>query len=469
MLILAVDEIRRIEDEIERKKLLNVLCGLLQNQVGLRRRPFFVVVSCLDVAGVMVLKTESQRRINPIRLLPCPPEGIEAVKLHCQLKTPRRNSDPTILRQDLYSTNGHYRSLETYSRGDLISDGDGNAFPTQLELLRFTYQHEAMYPWLQESEVLPVGPQSKNMLYKCASEPGFGIFYGDVDLATKTVVPVLNIAIVNNGLAMVPPAPALTPNGFLDETANGLVPFLRLLISAVGAINPTKRLELVLPRLVTLRSFLFEKSVSLDILLSVKVKVENPDNTIPQTHRTVLPMFKGWGGDNDLTHVCTPVLKHHHLHGLESEAPPYTQISGDALIKTTFKKSRDSPDAGVLMAFPDLLNYIGIEGVVFGLLQDSRDSSKQFPMAVQLKCRGSKVNPCDLIGWATDAHKQMQHLGFRKGEYYVLLGGTMLPKAGADLPEGTIAVGPEFIRALCRPFGLRSVIMQRIDGEIDSS
>ncbi len=118
LVILAVDELRKIGDLQGRTELLNVVSALSQTENS-GEHPLFPIVSCLDVEGVLSIKSGSGRPLQPIKLLPCPPcDMIETFRvLQCQrgrrLRVERRtefadpksrrspSSKPSLLRRDL--------------------------------------------------------------------------------------------------------------------------------------------------------------------------------------------------------------------------------------------------------------------------------------------------------------------------------------------------------------------------------
>ncbi len=153
---------------------------------------------------------------------------------------------------------------------------------------------------------------------------------------------------------------------------------------------------------------------------------------------------------------------HKGIYLSEPKGEEGTRGAGDTLIKS------GRVETGVRFAFPTMADYPALlcSGlVVFGLLSDTNDPTKQYPLAVQMKC-GGQVPADDVKEWARAAHDHMTKvLGFRQREYYVLLCVANLPSATSALSKGTLVVGPDFLEALCRPFGIGSALMEEIQGK----
>jgi hypothetical protein len=343
--------------------------------------------------------------------------------------------DEATVRHWIFSTNGHYRSLETLANGQLITAGDPDAFPAQLAVLRMIYQDQAMQPKIKETTELDRFAKHKT-LYQCASQAAYGIFYVDVDPENDTVTPQLNLLIVANTMRS---GPHNTP----------LFAFLHSIIHKMGKIDAGKEIEQIVPQLLVLRAFLHDAPCSVLDLLSVAIRSD--DKVIP-------PLFTDW--QSPASRLCTRHLLMEDLKSTYFTEPPAEEATCDtgvSLIKLT-----ESTGAGVRLAFPRVQNYPAIEGVVFGLLGDANDPTKQYPLAVQMQCY-SDGHPSEVVEWANKAHDHVQNkLGFRKREYYVLLCVTNLPSPAPTLPKGTLVVGPEFLEALCRPFGLGSAVLEII-------
>jgi hypothetical protein len=425
LVILAIDELRKIEEEQMLRDLLNIVAGLSHKQ-NHAMLPMFPIVSCLDVEGVLSVRSKSGGPLQPITLLPCSPRDMEEV---LRVARPKWNVGEKTLRNWIFSTNGHYRSLEKLENGSVIKDGCMEAFPAQLALLRKIYQHESMLPKMTETVELDPFHKKRMTLFQCACASNYGIFYAQVDLHAQTVIPQLNMMCVANTLRSI------------DGDNKPVSDFLLSIIRKIGNLNAAKEAEQIVPLLPVLRAFLKDAPWIAEELLSVA--------RVDIGRRVIKPWFIGWQ-PSDAACLCTRHLKVKDLENLYLTVDGTSETSGDTLIQSG---GANSAGGGVRFAFPSAKTYPGIEGVVFGLLGDTNDPSKQYPLAVQMKCRG-EVRPGKLAEWAQLAHDQMMSLGFRAGEYYVLLGTANLSPTFPDLPKGTLVVGPDFLEALCRPFGL---------------
>jgi hypothetical protein len=225
--------------------------------------------------------------------------------------------------------------------------------------------------------------------------------------------------------------------------------------------TPIKDISLAIPRLLVLRAFLLNPPPWADQgmvedLLSVTVRAWTgyPTRDIVD----IKPLFTGW----QLSEAHPPCARKPRMEDLEAmdlvEETPCTMATGEALIKRGVRNG----GAGVCFAFPKASDYPAIQGVVFGLLRDAKDATKQYPLAVQMSCFAG-AGPTALVRRAQRAHEQMKQLGSSEGEYYVLLCGTNLPSTiPTDLPKGTLVVGDTFLEALCRPFGLGPAVLDAI-------
>jgi hypothetical protein len=439
VVILAVDELRKISEPAKRSQLLDTLAGLSQAE-NQEKRPLFPIVSCLDAAGVFSVNTETRRSLQPITLLPCPPSDIDDLLDElAQRKWP--GWDRAFVRHQLFSTNGHYRSLEMLAGRKSVTAGSWTAFAAQVAVLRMIYKHRSMLPKVEEATVIDPDGKSQDRpstLYQCASEEHYGIFYGEVDVQNKQVTPRLNMMIVANSIHDLP-----------DNTKVPLSDLLLSIIHKMGKVLAEKEIELIVPQLLVLRAFLQDAPWIVDDLLSIAIRTDK-GVTVKN------PWFIGWE-PSDPGRLCTRKLTLDDLKGINlTEATGENWLTGDEVIKAGAKCR-----SGVRFAFPKVSNYPGIEGVVFGLLSDATDGTKQYSLAVQMKCQAN-AKPCHLVEWARSAHRQMKKLEFREGEYYVLLCLTSLPDSTPDLPKGTLVVGLQFLEALCRPFGLESAVLDTI-------
>jgi hypothetical protein len=240
--------------------------------------------------------------------------------------------------------------------------------------------------------------------------------------------------IVENSMNWMHPPGATTP----------LSSLLGSIMEKIGRVDAKKEIEQVVPQLLVLRAFLRDgDSRSALDLLSVS---------------DIQPLFAGWQ-PSDTDRLCFRKVKMEDLKGIylsEPKGEEGTRGAGDTLIKS------GRAETGVRFAFPTMADYPAIEGVAFGLLSDTNDPTKQYPLAVQMKC-GGQVPADDVKEWARAAHDHVTKvLGFRQREYYVLLCVANLPSATSALPKGTLVVGPDFLEALCRPFGIGSALMEEI-------
>jgi hypothetical protein len=346
LIILAIDELRKISNPQKLTDLLNSVTGLSQQQ-NENFLPFLPVVSCVDVEGVFSVRSRSGRPLLPIPLLPCPIGDMEKI-LEESLPV-WSGIDPAVVRHQFFSTNGHYRSLEVLADRKLITAGSAAAFPAQLAVLRHIYQDPSMRPAMTETEVLDPAWNSEGKsgtLYECACDWNSGIFYLDTFPEKRQVTPQLNMMIVSNSI--------------LDHgTKTPLQQLLLSIIDFMGRVNAIKSIEQVIPRLLVLRAFLREAPWRLEQLLSVAI----PSHEDPKQSEDLRPGFIGWQ-PSDTVRLCTLQLKMEDLDAIDLAEAVSTEAAGDALMMDEAR----SPSSGVRFAFPKVPTYPGIEGVVFGLL-----------------------------------------------------------------------------------------------------
>jgi hypothetical protein len=435
LVILAIDEIRKIRIQEQRVALLDALAAFVLRQ-NKTRLPVFPIVSCLDVEGVLSIKSESGRPLLPIKLLPCPPCDMEKL---CDVLHQKWPNQP--LRHQLYCTNGHYRSLEMLANEGRIKEGRKEAFPAQLTVLRMIYREPSMRPRISGREVIDADGKSTGApatLYECACDARYGIFYAEVDAHNETVTPELNMTIVANSLYDCMRHRPFGPRMPFWE-------FLSSIIDMVGKVDANQ----VIPRLLVLRAFLLDDSLSDDQWkverhLSVTIQRDGLDSTV------IKPLFSAWQ-PSDTDRLSFRRLKVEDLKAINQAS--IAEVAPRAVRAREDAKSAAGNGAGLRFAVPKASSSPVIEGVVFGLLCDAQDATKQYPLAIQMKYHAD-VGESNLAESARRAHDHMQQkLQFCKGDYYVLLCATEFPPTN-ELPKGTLVVGPEFLKALCRPFGL---------------
>jgi hypothetical protein len=336
LIILAIDELRKISDPKRRTELLDSVTSLSQQQNG-NFLPFLPIVSCLDVEGVFSVRSRSGRPLLPIPLFPCPTSNIE--KVVQQSLSAWKGVDPAVVRHQFFSTNGHYRSLEVLADKKLITVGSAAAFAAQLAVLRHVYRHPSMRPKMSEATVLDRARHAEGesaTLFECACDWNSGIFYQEAFPDERKVAPQLNMMIVSNSIL-----------DDADETP--LQQLLLSIIDVIGKVNAIKAIEQVIPRLLVLRAFVKSAPWRLEQLLSVAI----PSPRYPYRSENLRPVFIGWR-PSDGVRLCTRKLKMKDLDAVDlAEAPcPDPWSAGDALIMDEAR----TPSSGVRFVFPEAVS-----------------------------------------------------------------------------------------------------------------
>ena len=446
VVLVLVDEIRKIEPVASRSAVLDCLCGGMQRDIY-DRLPTMVVVSCLDINSLFSIVTaRSQRPLLSLPVYPCPADGEGLGKVMALFEqemelrfvdSNARKMHVANFRYDLYGTGGHYRSMEKLWTLR-IEDPSATYAPPVSCLFGLAVLHCLIIgeDWVYEADKLVAMDGIPKTVDEIVQSNLHGVFYRAVNAdSNRVAITVAPAALRFPGL----------PSDY-GKSNKAVVALLQRLTQMVAiSADWLKTVEALLP---------------LSELLHAYMWLQGEARSVPPTAEDLYGkghyVFNPWSGESAQLEIQSSFKVLRPISVITSEQT--THASGDELLKKVLAENALDFHA---FAFPSVSNYPSIEGVVPRFIFGKHH-------AVQMKMRKT-LPPKEAVTCLKAVHGKLAKLGSLAGSYLAVLYTTTDVKVQASqLPPGSLLVGPGGLVRLLQPLGI-SPVLQELEEKANTS